>query len=177
MAGGQLMSGAGEQAMTSFEQGEPMQALTFDLRGETFALEAGVVREVLDLTPETRVPGAPAFVDAVINFRGRVIPLADLRVAFGMERAASTIDSRIVVIEYELAGEATLIGLRADKVHEVTLIEAADVEAVPRVGLRWRADFIRRLARRRGDVIVVPDLAQIFATRGGETGAVIPLTN
>jgi len=65
-----------------------IEALTFDLQGETFALEAGLVREVLDLLPETQVPGAPSFVGAVINFRGRVIPLVDLRVAFDMERGA-----------------------------------------------------------------------------------------
>lgn len=160
--------------MNRLESGETMQALTFDLDSETFALEADLVREVLDVTPETRVPGAPAFVDAVINFRGQVIPLVDLRAAFGMPRAELTLDSRIVVIEYPLDGEATLIGLRADKVHEVTLIHAADTEEAPRVGVRWRLDFIRRLARRDGDMIIVPDLAQIFLTRGGQTGAVVP---
>lgn len=153
-----------------------MQVLTFDLHGETFALEAGLVQEVLDLVPETGVPGAAPFVDAVINFRGRVIPLADLRLAFGLARAETTLDSRIVVIEYELDGDPTLVGLRADKVHEVTTIATADTEEAPRVGLRWRSDFIRCLARRDGDLIVVPDLAQIFTTRGGASGAVVPMT-
>ena len=172
------MSGAaGKDVMSGgLEQGETMQALTFDLRSETFALEAVLVREVLDMAPETAVPGAPAFVDAVINFRGQVIPLVDLRVAFGMERGATTIDSRIVVIEHALDGEPALIGLRADKVHEVTLIEPADTEEAPRVGVRWRPDFVRRLARRGGDVIVVPDLAQIFAARGGQTAAIVPFS-
>lgn len=152
-----------------------IEALTFDLRGETFALEAGLVREVLDLLPETDVPGAPPFVGAVINFRGRVIPLVDLRLAFDMEAAAPTIDSRIVVIEYELDGEATLIGLRADKVHEVTSIDRAVTEEAPRVGMRWRPDFIRLLARRNGDLIVIPDLDQIFAARGQSTATVTPI--
>ncbi|MDB5430369.1 MAG: CheW protein [Caulobacter sp.] len=153
-----------------------LQVLTFDLQGETFALPALAVREVLDVLPETAVPGAAPFVDAVINFRGRVIPLTDLRLAFGLERGPVTIDSRIVVIEHTLNGDPTLIGLRADKVHEVTTIERADTEDAPRVGLRWRADFIRCLAKRGADLIVVPDLDQIFATRGGATGAVIPFT-
>lgn len=155
---------------------DALQVLTFDLHGETFALEAGLVREVLDLVPETGVPGAAPFVDAVINFRGRVIPLADLRLAFGLARQEATLDSRIVVIEYELDGDPTLVGLRADKVHEVTTIAMADTEEAPRVGLRWRSDFIRCLARRDGDLIVVPDLSQIFTTRGGASGAVVPLT-
>lgn len=145
---------------------ETLEALTFDLQGETFALEAGYVQEVLDLLPETPVPGAPPFVGAVINFRGRVIPLVDLRMAFGMTVGDTTIDNRIIVIEHPLDGEPTLIGLRADKVHEVTSITDDSTEDAPRVGMRWRADFIRRLVRRDSDVIVLPDLDNIFAARG-----------
>ena len=154
---------------------ETIQALTFDLQGETFALEAGLVREVLDLLPETAVPGAPPFVGAVINFRGRVIPLVDLHLAFDMDASATGIDSRIVVIEHALDGVPTLIGLRADKVHEVTTIDRADTEDAPRVGLRWRTDFIRLLARRNGDLIVLPNLDQIFAARGQTTASVTPI--
>ncbi|PTS81730.1 chemotaxis protein CheW [Pseudomonas sp. HMWF010] len=164
----------GNPAMTSTAQ-PPIEALTFDLQGETFALEAGLVREVLDLLPETDVPGAPPFVSSVINFRGRVIPLVDLRLAFDMVAAAPTVNSRIVVIEHELDGEPTLIGLRADKVHEVTAIDPAVTEDAPRVGMLWRTDFIRRLARRDGDLIVIPDLEQIFAARGKSGAVVTPL--
>lgn len=153
---------------------QALEALTFDLQGETFALEANLVREVLDLLPETEVPGAPPFVSAVINFRGRIIPLVDLRVAFEMDLGAPTIDTRIVVIEHPLDGEPALIGLRADKVHEVTAITEDTTEDVPRIGLRWRTDFVRRLARRDGDLIVIPDLDHIFAARG-QTASVTPL--
>jgi len=164
-------------ALTFAPQSEPLQVLTFDLGGETFALEAGMVREVIDLTAETLVPGAPAFVSAVINFRGRVIPLSDLRPVFQLEARGPTIDSRIVVIEYELDGDPTLIGLRADKVYEVTSIDPADTEAPPRVGLKWRPELIRCLARRDGDLIVVPDFHQIFQTGGAASAPVIPLNS
>jgi purine-binding chemotaxis protein CheW len=140
--------------------------LTFDLSGETFALEAILVREVLDKSPETNVPGAPGFVDAVANFRGRIIPLADLRLAFGLGTTEATQDSRIIVIEFDFEGEATLIGLRADKVFEVTTIAPDSTEPAPRLGTRWRPDFIRCLAKRAGEVIVLPDLARIFAVCG-----------
>lgn len=160
--------------MQHAEDGEALQVLTFELQGETFALDAGLVREVIDVAVETRVPGAAPFVDAVINFRGRVIPLADLRLAFGMRRGEATVDSRIVVIEHEIEGEPTLVGLRADKVHEVTSIPLAETEEAPRVGLRWRADFIRGLAKHGGELVVIPDLTQVFATRGGVAGAVVP---
>lgn len=156
-------------------QSGALEVLTFNLHDETFALEAGLVREVLDVATETSVPGAPPFVSAVINFRGRVIPLVDLRMAFGLERASTTIDSRIVVIEFPLNGDPTLMGLRADKVHEVTTIAHKDTEEAPRVGLRWRADFVSRLAKRGGDVIVMPDLDRIFTTRGGAIASVTPI--
>ena len=165
------------QTMQEIQGADALQVLTFDLQGETFALDANLVREVIDLAAETGVPGAAPFVDAVINFRGRVIPLADLRLAFGMARGEPTIDSRIVVIEHEIDGQPTLLGLRADKVHEVTSILYADTEEPPRVGLRWRTDFIRRLAKHGGDLVVIPDLAQVFATRGGKVAAVIPFTH
>ncbi len=87
-----------------------VEVLTFDLNGETFALEAVIVQEILDLLPETAVPGSQPFVASVINFRGKVIPLADLRLAFGMEATEATIDSRIIVIELDLQGEQTLVG-------------------------------------------------------------------
>jgi purine-binding chemotaxis protein CheW len=148
-----------------------VEVLTFEVSAETFALEALLVREVLDNCQETYVPGAAAFVDSVINFRGRIIPLADLRLAFGLEATASTRDSRIIVIEFELNGDATLIGLRADKVFEVTTIPDDSTEAAPRLGTRWRPDFIRCLAKRKGEVIVLPNLARIFAVCGHAGGA------
>lgn len=139
-----------------------LEVMTFDLHGETFALEASLVREVLDLVPETEVPGAPVFVASVVNFRGRVIPLADLRLAFDLKIGPTTRDSRIVVIEFDIDGEPTMLGLRADKVHEVTTIQPGSMLEIPRVGLRWRQDFIRILARRDDDLVIVPDLHVIF---------------
>lgn len=144
-----------------------LQVLTFDMQGETFAIEAGMVREIVDHMPETGVPTAPKMVSGLANFRGRVIPLADLHCEFGFAAAVKTLDSRIIVIELTLDGEATLVGLKADKVHEVTLLELASTENPPRVGMRWRPDFIRCIAKRAGDFIIVPDLERIFATSYG----------
>jgi purine-binding chemotaxis protein CheW len=145
---------------------EDLEVLTFDLSGETFALEAILVREVLDQCPETQVPGASGFVNAVINFRGRIVPLADLRMAFGLTQAAASLDSRVIVIEFPIDGEAMLIGLRADKVFEVTTIAQAVTEAAPRLGTRWPPQFIRCLAKRHDDIVVLPELTNIFAARG-----------
>jgi len=153
------------QTATLFDNGA-VDVLTFDLDGEVFAIEATLVQEVVDKAPETLVPGAPAFVDAVINFRGRIIPLADLRLAFSLDVRDASLDSRIIVIAHEMEGESTLIGLRADKVYEVTTLNEAATETPPRIGLRWRQDFVHCLAKRDEDIIVVPDLSAIFAARG-----------
>jgi purine-binding chemotaxis protein CheW len=144
------------------DRGE-LEVLTFDLSGETFALEATLVREILDLLPETIVPGAHPMVRHVVNFRGRIVPVADLRLAFAMEVGAPTPDSRIVVIELPLAGEPTLVGLRTDHVHEVATFTVAATEEAPVVGMRWQRDYVRRLVRWRDDLIVLPDLHAIFA--------------
>jgi len=140
-----------------------IEVLTFDLHGEMFALEAAIVREILDMASETVVPGASAFVGGVINFRGKVIPLADLRLAFGMETTDATIDSRIVVVEMDIDGEHTFVGLRTDKVHEVATLMRAASEAAPSVGMRWRPEYILCLVKRAGEFIVLPDLPAIFA--------------
>ena len=144
---------------------EELEVLTFDIAGETFAIEAVIVREILDLLPETAVPGARPFVASVLNFRGRVIPLADIRLAFGMEATKTTNDSRIIVIELELDGEPVLIGVRTDKVNEVTTLTKTASEPPPSVGMRWRADYIDCLVKRGNDFIIVPNMHAIFAYR------------
>lgn len=145
---------------------DQLKVLTFDLSGETFALEANLVCEILDLLPETVVPGSAPIAGSVINFRGSVIPVADLHLAFDLAQKGVTLDSRFIVIEMDCDGEACLIGLKADKVHEVTALNRSATEAAPRIGTRWRQDFIRCLAKRNGDFIVVPNLVRIFATCG-----------
>jgi purine-binding chemotaxis protein CheW len=143
---------------------DQLEVLVFDLGGQSFALEAVLVREILDMMPETRVPGAPPLVGHVINFRGRIIPLANLHLAFGMEVTGTTPDSRIVVIEIDLDGQPTMIGLRTDKVREVATFDAAASEGAPVVGLRWRREHVRALVRHNDDIVVLPDLAAIFQT-------------
>lgn len=144
-----------------------MHALTLGLQGEVFAIEATIVREILDLVLITEIPNARPFVGGLINVRGRVVPLADLRVLFGMHRPPPDADTRIVVIEIELDGEPTIVAILADRVHDVTDIEAAAVEEAPKVGMRWRSEFIRGIAKRGDDFIIIPDMGRIFASEGG----------
>jgi len=139
------------------------EALTFGLAGEVFAIDAQAVREILDVIPVTEVPGARSFVGGLINVRGKVVPLADFKVKFGMEACEATIDTRIIVVEIDLAGEPTTVGLLADKVYEETEIGGASIEETPEIGMRWRADFVKGIGKRGTDFIIIPDIDRIFA--------------
>lgn len=150
--------------MTTFTQ--PMRALTLRLDDELFAIAAESVREILDLVPVTEVPNASPFAAGLINVRGRVVPLTNLKVAFGMRSAQSDQDTRIVVIETEIDGEPTVVGILADKVYDVTDIEPAAIEEAPRVGMRWRPDYVRGIGKRQGSFIIIPDMQRIFEIEG-----------
>jgi len=157
--------------MTTPMLDQPLEVLTMDLQGQTFALEATQVREILDLVPITEVPGSQPFVNGLINVRGKVVPVADLRLKFGMEQAEDTIDTRIVVIEVDVDRVPTVVGIRADKVHEVTELAPSALAAVPRVGMRWRPEYIRFIGKRGNDFIVVPDIAGILSRNSTEQAA------
>lgn len=159
-------NGMSHDSDIAWDEDGQLKVVTFDLGGETFALEANLVCEILDILPETQVPGSAAIAGSVINFRGSVIPLTDLHLAFGLDAPAVSQDSRFIVIELECNGETCIIGLKADKVYEVTTIDHKTVEPAPRIGTRWRQEFIRCLAKRKGDFVVFPDLPRIFSTCG-----------
>ena len=138
------------------------QVLMLGLAGEMFALDARQVREILDPIPVTRVPGAQSYVSSVLNVRGKVIPLADLRVRFGMPPAAITSDSRFIVLEIDLAGEPTTIGIVADKVYEVTDLDTSTLQKAPPIGMRWQPEFIAAIAKWKDEFIIVPNMKQIL---------------
>jgi purine-binding chemotaxis protein CheW len=141
---------------------ERFEALMLGVGDEVFAVDAAMVREILDPVPATRVPGASEHVPAIVNVRGRIIPLADIRQRFGMAVTAATVDTRIVVVEVELDGDPILVGVLADKVFEVADLATDTAQPVPRIGTRWRPDYVRCIARWRDDFVVVPDLARIL---------------
>ncbi|MEE2953057.1 purine-binding chemotaxis protein CheW [Fulvimarina manganoxydans] len=152
--------------MSAGETMTGMNALTIRLQDEMFALEATHVREILDPVPITRVPNAGDFVGGLINVRGSVVPLADLRVSFGMQRPPADADTRIVVMEIDLDGEPLVAGILADKVYDVTDITAASIEDAPKVGMRWPAEYVRGIGRRGEDFVIIPDMNRIIRAEG-----------
>ena len=159
-----LVPGAAPEAGAN---SRPLEVLTLAMQGETLAIEARHVREILDLVPITEVPGAPRFLNGLINVRGKVVPLADLRLKLGMQVAPPTIDTRIVVVEIDVDGEPTIVGLRADKVYEITDLAAGSLEETPPIGMRWRSDYVRCIGKRGADFIIVLDLERILAVSAG----------
>ncbi|MGT2437769.1 chemotaxis protein CheW [Bradyrhizobium betae] len=150
------------EGLADGHQAGAMQVVMIGLGEEKFALDAGLVREIIDPVPVTKVAGARAFVPSVINVRGNVIPLADLRIRFGMPQPDNSADTRIVVIELELDGEPVLVGVTADKVYEVTEISQTDVQQTPRVGMHWKPEFIRFIAKWREEFVIVPNMERIL---------------
>ena len=138
--------------------------LTFRLDEETFAIDVNKVREVLDLSPITKVPRAPEFMRGVINVRGSVVPVVDLKMKFGLLKTEATLDTRIVVMEIDLDGETTVLGAMADSVHEVLELEPGQIQDPPKLGTRWRSEFIRGIGKRNDEFVIITDIDRIFST-------------
>lgn len=149
----------------------PGQVVTMRLSDQLFAIDAGRVREILDPPRITRVPNAPRLSNGLINVRGVVVPLVDFRVVFGMEQTPLGRDSRIVVIEVEIGGETTVVGLVADRVHDVTEIPVSGTAAPPEVGMCWPPEVIRLIGRLGDEFVVLPDLEAVFNLHAGAEGA------
>ncbi|WP_305043753.1 chemotaxis protein CheW [Geoalkalibacter sp.] len=139
------------------------QYLTFMLDREIFALGIEKVREVLDFTPITRVPKTPDFMRGVINVRGGVVPVVDLRVKFGMEPTPQTVNTCIIIVEIALETESIILGVLADKVEEVLDLDAAHIEPAPKIGTRLRTDFIKGMGKRDERFIIVLDIDRVFS--------------
>ena len=139
-----------------------LQVLMVGLGNEIFAVETDMVREIIDPVPVTRVAGARAFLPALVNVRGNVIPLADLRIRFGMPKTQATADTRIVVIEVEIEGDPVTLGLLADKVYEVTEISTRQMQQTPRLGSHWRPEFIRFITKWNEEFVIVPEMSRIL---------------
>jgi len=108
--------------------------LTYKLGDETFALDISKVREVLDFTTVTKVPRTPEFMRGVINLRGSVVPVVDLRLKFGMTKTEKSVNTCVIIVEVNVDGETTILGALADSVQEVLDLDASHIEPAPKIG-------------------------------------------
>ncbi|MBM4053513.1 MAG: chemotaxis protein CheW [Planctomycetes bacterium] len=149
--------------MSVTELTKTTQFLTFILDAEVFAINITQVREVLDFTTITKVPRTPDFMLGVINLRGTVVPVIDMRKKFGIEKADKTIKSCIVIMEVELDGEITVLGALVDSVREVLELEPDQIEPAPRIGTRLKTEFILGMGKRDEQFIIILDVNKVFS--------------
>ena len=137
--------------------------LTFKLGAEVFALEVSKVREVLDFTTITKIPRTPEFLRGVINLRGSVVPVVDLRLGFGLDSVDPTVNTCIIVVEVAMAAESIIVGALADAFEEVVDIDAADIQPPPRLGSAIETDFIQGMGKRDNGFLMILNIDRIFS--------------
>jgi purine-binding chemotaxis protein CheW len=143
---------------------ETTQYLTFKLDDEVFALDITKVREVLDFTTVTKVPCTPEFMRGVINLRGSVVPVVDLRLKFGMTKTEKTVNTCVIIVEVAVDSETTVLGALADSVQEVMDLEPDHIEPAPKIGTRLNTEFITGMGKRDSAFIIILDVDKIFST-------------
>lgn len=136
--------------------------LTFHLHGEIFAIEVARVHEIIDPLPMTPVPNADSFAPGLINVRGAVVPVVDLRKRLGMPSTDRTADTRFVVLEVVIDEELTKIALIADRVDQVLELRSAMIEPVPELGIRWPAEYIADVAKVDGELLILLEIQTLF---------------
>ena len=140
------------------------QYLTFKLEDEVFALEITRVREVLEYTDVTKVPRTPDFMSGVINLRGNVVPVVDLKLKFGMNPTEKTITTCIIIVEVDVDGEAVILGALADSVQEVIDIEPGNIEPAPKIGTSLNIEFLKGMGKKDDNFLMILDIDKVFST-------------
>jgi purine-binding chemotaxis protein CheW len=142
---------------------ETAQYLTFRLDEEVFALDISQVREVLDFTAITKVPRTPEFMRGVINLRGSVVPVVDMRLKFGMSRTEQAVSTCIIIVEICVENERLILGALADSVQEVIELGPGQIEPAPRIGTRLNTEFIKGMGKRDEQFIIILDIDKVFS--------------
>lgn len=135
-----------------------LQWVTFHLCGETYGVDVMQVQEVLRYTEVAPVPGAPAYVIGIINLRGNVVTVIDMRDRFGLEPGEITDNTRIVVIE----AEKHVIGILVDSVAEVVYLRQSEIETAPNVGNDDSAKFIQGVCHKNNELLILIELKKLL---------------
>jgi purine-binding chemotaxis protein CheW len=151
-----------EQAAKAVSEREG-KYLTFTLSGEEYGIGILKVKEIIGMMTITMVPQTPSFVKGVINLRGKVIPVVDLRLKFGMMAMDYTERTCIIVVETGKNLDRVLIGIVVDSVSEVLNIKAGDIEDTPNFGSRLQTDFILGMAKAGGGIKILLDIDRVLA--------------
>ena len=139
------------------------QYLAFKLDNDLFAVDVGKAREILDFVEVTRVPQTPDYMLGVINLRGSVVPVINLRRKFGMAEVERTVDTCIIVLEVEVKDAPVVIGIVADAVQEVLDLNAEQIEPPPRLGTRLNTEFIQGMGNLDGQFVIILNIDRVFS--------------
>ncbi|WP_130471402.1 chemotaxis protein CheW [Candidatus Magnetaquicoccus inordinatus] len=142
---------------------ETTQFLTFVLAEEVFAVDIGRVKEVLEYTQLTKVPRTPKFMCGVINLRGSVVPVMDMRQKFNMSQSERTVNTCIIIIEVTIGENKTVLGAMADSVKEVMSLDPDQIDPPPKIGAKLRTDFIRGMGKQGDHFIIILDTDKVFS--------------
>ena len=160
--------------MTDTQSTDQTQYLTFNLAGEEYAVGILKVKEIIEYGMLTRVPQTPPSVRGVINLRGNVVPVVDLAIKFGMPRSPLTNRTCIVIVEVELDGEQSVIGVIADSVSQVIDLPSNDVLAPPAFGTRIKVDFLTGMGKSGNKFVLILDIEKVLS--GDELKSTTALT-
>lgn len=139
--------------------------LTFTLANEEYGIGILKIKEIIGMMPITSVPRTPPFVKGVINLRGKVIPVVDLRLKFGMQPMDYTDRTCIIVVEISGQSGSLIIGIVVDSVSEVLNIKEEDIENTPTFGVRVNTDYIMGMAKMGGGVKILLDIDKVLSTQ------------
>lgn len=160
------------QSSPATHQARAGKYLTFRLARETYGVEVLKVREIIRLMEITSVPQMPPYIKGVINLRGKIVPVVDLRLKFGMPQGEATDHTCIVVLQVtQSSGVKANIGVIVDGVEEVVQINAADIEDVPDFGSQLNADYLLGMAKIKGRVKTLLDIDRMLAAAAAVPGA------
>ncbi|MEA1969797.1 MAG: chemotaxis protein CheW [Thermodesulfobacteriota bacterium] len=138
--------------------------LTFTLADETYGIGILKVKEIIGMMPVTAIPRTPAFVKGVINLRGKVIPVIDLRLKFNMDSIAYSERTCIIVVEIEAKSGTVLIGIVVDAVSEVLNIKREEIEETPTFGISLNTDYILGMAKMEGKVKILLNIDKVLSS-------------
>jgi purine-binding chemotaxis protein CheW len=136
--------------------------LTFTLANEEYGIGILKIKEIIGMMPITSVPQTPDFVKGVVNLRGKVVPVVDLRLRFALEENDYTDRTCIIVVEVENCGTQVVVGIVVDSVSEVLNIKGEDIEDTPTFGTRLDTEYILGMAKMDGGVKILIDIDQVL---------------
>jgi len=136
--------------------------LQFELDGEFYGVDILKVREINGMMDITAVPQTPIFMKGLINLRGKVVPVIDLRLKFGLAESEYDERTSIIVIEFKSIHGQVQMGIVVDTVSEVINIPAANIEPAPNFGARLKSEYIRGMAKTKDKVIIILDIDLIL---------------